>query len=131
MKPSNLSPTTIPLPDPASLDPAAELSLQVDIEALRAAVEALPPEFREVIILRELEGLSYKEIAAATSVSIGTVMSRLARARKRLQSLVPHDAPTEADHGKTSAPKTSSMPILMRSLMPSIPPNSTRTFRTA
>jgi RNA polymerase sigma-70 factor (ECF subfamily) len=45
----------------------------------------LPAEFREAIVLREMEGLSYKEIADIASVPIGTIMSRLARARKRLQ----------------------------------------------
>jgi RNA polymerase sigma-70 factor (ECF subfamily) len=49
-----------------------------------AALERLPEEFREVIVLRELEGLSYKEIAAVAAIPIGTVMSRLARARKLL-----------------------------------------------
>jgi len=49
------------------------------------AVEELPVEFREVMILRELEGMSYKEIAEMADVPIGTVMSRLARARKHLQ----------------------------------------------
>jgi RNA polymerase sigma-70 factor (ECF subfamily) len=52
---------------------------------LRRALEELPPEFRETIVLRELEGLSYKEIAAVAGVPVGTVMSRLARARERLQ----------------------------------------------
>jgi RNA polymerase sigma-70 factor (ECF subfamily) len=50
------------------------------------AMEELPVEFREVMILRELEGMSYKEIAEVTEVAIGTVMSRLARARKQLQT---------------------------------------------
>ena len=54
-------------------------------QELRQALEALPMEFREVIILRELEDCSYKEIAAITDVPLGTVMSRLARARQRLQ----------------------------------------------
>jgi len=50
----------------------------------------LPVEFREVLILRELEGLSYKEIADIAGLPLGTVMSRLARARRRLQqSLTP------------------------------------------
>ena len=53
---------------------------------LRAALEDLAVEFREAIVLRELEGLTYKEIADIADVPIGTVMSRLARARKRLQS---------------------------------------------
>jgi len=52
---------------------------------LRAALEDLPVEFREAIVLREMEGLSYKEIADIAGVPIGTVMSRLARGRKRLQ----------------------------------------------
>src|SRR5690242_4911732 len=56
-----------------------------DRERLARALEALPPRFREVLILRELEGCSYKEIAAITSIPIGTVMSALARARQRLQ----------------------------------------------
>jgi RNA polymerase sigma-70 factor (ECF subfamily) len=52
---------------------------------LKAALEELPVEFREAIVLREMEGLSYKEIADIANVPVGTVMSRLARARKRLQ----------------------------------------------
>ena len=56
-----------------------------DMEALRAALESLPLEFREALVLRELEGLSYKEIADVADVPLGTVMSRLARARRQLQ----------------------------------------------
>jgi RNA polymerase sigma-70 factor, ECF subfamily len=56
-----------------------------DRERLTRAIEDLPPRFREVLVLRELEGCSYKEIAAITSMPIGTVMSALARARQRLQ----------------------------------------------
>src|SRR5260370_39614144 len=56
-----------------------------DAETVRRAVAELPVEFREMIVLREMEGLSYKEIAVLSDVPIGTVMSRLARARKRLQ----------------------------------------------
>ena len=54
-------------------------------EALTRALDRLAPEFREVIVLRELEGLSYKEISAVAGVPVGTVMSRLSRARTRLQ----------------------------------------------
>jgi RNA polymerase sigma factor (sigma-70 family) len=54
-------------------------------ERLEQAIEELPPEFREVLILRELEGMSYKEISDISDIPIGTVISRLARARKRLQ----------------------------------------------
>jgi RNA polymerase sigma-70 factor (ECF subfamily) len=53
-------------------------------QQVRAAIEELPADFREAIILREIEGLSYKEIAAVLDVPIGTVMSRLARARGML-----------------------------------------------
>jgi len=56
-----------------------------DTDILRAALEALPLEFREALVLRELEGLSYKEIAEIAEVPVGTVMSRLARARRQLQ----------------------------------------------
>ena len=57
-------------------------------DGLRACINALPEPFREVVILRELEELSYKEIAAIAQVPIGTVMSRLARARDMLAELV-------------------------------------------
>ena len=56
-----------------------------DAEAVRGAIAGLPVEFREIVILREMEGFSYKEIADLAEVPIGTVMSRLARARKLLQ----------------------------------------------
>lgn len=58
---------------------------KVDIRLVREAMHELPMEFREVLVLREMEGLSYKEIAEMESVPLGTVMSRLARARKWLQ----------------------------------------------
>jgi len=56
-----------------------------DKERLTRALEALPPRFREVLVLRELEGCSYKEIASITSMPMGSVMSALSRARQRLQ----------------------------------------------
>jgi RNA polymerase sigma-70 factor, ECF subfamily len=56
-----------------------------DADAVRRAIADLPVEFREIVILREMEGFSYKEIADLAGVPIGTVMSRLARARKLLQ----------------------------------------------
>ena len=55
-------------------------------DSLSAAVASLPPEFREALVLREIEGFSYREIARIAGVPIGTVMSRLARARERLRS---------------------------------------------
>jgi RNA polymerase sigma-70 factor (ECF subfamily) len=57
-----------------------------DRKRLTLALETLPPRFREVLVLRELEGCSYKEIAAITSIPIGTVMSSLSRARRQLYS---------------------------------------------
>ena len=62
----------------------AALIAKADAEQLRAAIAALPPAFRETLVLRDIEGLDYREIAQATEVPIGTVMSRLARARHRL-----------------------------------------------
>jgi RNA polymerase sigma factor (sigma-70 family) len=71
--------------DPTALTSHSSALHHADRDILRAALEDLPLEFREVLILRELEGLSYKEIADVADVPIGTVMSRLARARKQLQ----------------------------------------------
>jgi RNA polymerase sigma-70 factor (ECF subfamily) len=69
-------------------NPEEQLLERVDGQALRQALDALPAEYREVIVLRELEELSYKEIAEIAGIPIGTVMSRLARARRRLQESV-------------------------------------------
>jgi RNA polymerase sigma-70 factor (ECF subfamily) len=70
------------------LDPAQLALREESREMLRQALSELPIEFREVLVLRELEGLSYKEIAAITSLPPGTIMSRLARARERLRNCV-------------------------------------------
>ena len=72
-----------------SPDPHAVYVSKVDQEQVRAAIQQLPVEFREVIILREYEELSYQEIAALLECPVGTVMSRLARARSRLRELLP------------------------------------------
>jgi RNA polymerase sigma-70 factor (ECF subfamily) len=64
--------------------PEAALIAKTDAEQLRTAIAALPTPFRETLVLRDIEGLDYREIAEATEVPIGTVMSRLARARARL-----------------------------------------------
>ena len=68
-----------------SANPSLVLTHASNREFIRQAIETLPVEFREVVVLRELEGLAYKEIADVAGVPIGTVMSRLARARKQLQ----------------------------------------------
>ncbi len=65
-------------------------------ERLTRALETLPPRFREVLVLRELEGCSYKEIASITAIPIGTVMSALARARQRLHRALTQSTPQEA-----------------------------------
>ena len=71
-----------------SNNPEIILLENMNKQLLKQALEELPVEFREVVILRELEGLSYKEIAAITAVPVGTVMSRLFYARKKLQNLL-------------------------------------------
>ena len=67
------------------LNPEGLLLQKVDTLMVRRAIEELPVEFREVLVLRELEDMSYREIAGITDLPLGTVMSRLARGRKRLQ----------------------------------------------
>jgi RNA polymerase sigma factor (sigma-70 family) len=73
---------------PSASGPPQMLERQENMQSARQAVEALPVELREVVVLRELEGLSYKEIAVAAAIPIGTVMSRLARGRERLQQIL-------------------------------------------
>jgi RNA polymerase sigma-70 factor (ECF subfamily) len=80
------------------LDPEALLMQQRTVDRVRAAIEQLPIDFREVIVLRELEGLSYKEIAGVIGSPVGTVMSRLARSRERLLAILG----SAADHGRPS-----------------------------
>ena len=74
--------------EPALGNPESILLATAQSELVRKAIEELPPEFREVVILREMEDLSYREIADIASIPVGTVMSRLARARSRLQKLL-------------------------------------------
>jgi RNA polymerase sigma-70 factor (ECF subfamily) len=84
---------------PDSSDPNPEEAvLQNDSNTLvRKAMEKLPPNYREVLILRELEGMSYKEIADITGMPAGTVMSSLSRARGRLRQIL-----TGPMHGDTA-----------------------------
>jgi RNA polymerase sigma-70 factor (ECF subfamily) len=72
-------------PSEESVSPATILEHTEDAELIRQAMDALPAEFREVLILRHQEDLSYKEIADITQIPPGTVMSRLARARAKLK----------------------------------------------
>jgi RNA polymerase sigma-70 factor (ECF subfamily) len=70
--------------DIGAFDTLSPLLRDGDQDRIREAIEELPVEYRELTILRELEGLSYKELAEVAQVPIGTVMSRLSRARKQL-----------------------------------------------
>jgi RNA polymerase sigma factor (sigma-70 family) len=68
--------------------PEAALIAKRDAERVEAAIAAIPAPFRETVVLREIDGLDYRAIARLTEVPIGTVMSRLARARRRLVAAV-------------------------------------------
>jgi RNA polymerase sigma factor (sigma-70 family) len=68
-----------------SASPATILEHSEDSDLIRQAMDALPAEFREILVLRHQEGLSYKEIADIAQIPLGTVMSRLARARDKLK----------------------------------------------
>ena len=79
-------------PDPAPT-PEEAVMRGSEVERVRRAVEAMPEPFREAVVLRDLEGLSYAEIAQVTGVPVGTVMSRLSRGRAMLaKELLPGDA---------------------------------------
>jgi RNA polymerase sigma-70 factor (ECF subfamily) len=82
------------LPDRESASPATLLEQNEESKLVRRAIDRLPDEFREILVLRHLEGLSYKEIADVTQLAPGTVMSRLARARAKLKEFL------KADGGK-------------------------------
>jgi RNA polymerase sigma-70 factor (ECF subfamily) len=75
--------------------PDMELDRKAATQSVREGLDRLPVEFREVIVLRELEGMSYKEIAEVSGVPIGTVMSRLARGRRQLQLILGSPLPKE------------------------------------
>jgi RNA polymerase sigma-70 factor, ECF subfamily len=71
-----------------SKDSYQALVSKIETKQVRAAIQALPPKFREIILLREFEELTYDEIAALMDCPVGTVMSRLARARSKLRALL-------------------------------------------
>ena len=77
--------------DPAQ-DPHTDYVNKLEREQVRCAIQQLPEEFREIIILREYEELSYQEIAVILDCPPGTVMSRLARARSKLRELLPKES---------------------------------------
>jgi RNA polymerase sigma-70 factor (ECF subfamily) len=76
---------SLPEPPDMNADPAAAAERQEDVEMLHRALARLDPEDRSILVLREMEGLSYEEIASAMSIPIGTVRSRLYRAREALR----------------------------------------------
>jgi RNA polymerase sigma factor (sigma-70 family) len=89
------APPTTPFDEPIhspeqSSNPETLLLQKADRQSLSQALEKLPANFREVLVLREIEGLSYKEIAYVVGIPIGTVMSGLARARERLRRSLSH-----------------------------------------
>ena len=88
-------------------DPETTQVLKAQTQLINDAIEKLPLEFREVVVLRELEELSYKEIAVVTGVPIGTVMSRLARARKRLHESLRELSPDDSVERVQRATSTS------------------------
>jgi len=75
------------------IDPEAILLRAADVQRVRDSIERLPADLRAVLVLRDMEGLSYKEIAGTLEVPIGTVMSRLSRARERLAAMLVEPAP--------------------------------------
>jgi RNA polymerase sigma-70 factor, ECF subfamily len=85
-------------PADALQDPHKDFANKVEREQVRVAIQQLPVEFREIIMLREYEELSYQEIAGLLECPIGTVMSRLARARSKLRDLL-------SDRQQSASPK--------------------------
>ena len=88
---------------PASADPAVLWEQRAQRGRVNAAIEALAPAFREVIVLRELEEMSYEEIAQVAGIPIGTVMSRLSRARAALRAALQDEAANSNLGGKRDA----------------------------
>jgi len=82
--------------DHTTSNPEAVLLAAARSDMVTRALEELPVALREIVILRELEGMSYQEIADVAAVPVGTVMSRLSRARARLQKLLAAANPAEA-----------------------------------
>jgi RNA polymerase sigma-70 factor (ECF subfamily) len=96
------------LPDDAERLPGRELSPQQAYDEahfdgdVQAALDALPPDFRAAVVLCDLEGLPYEEIAAVLGIKIGTVRSRIHRGRSQLREALAHRAPTAS--GQAPAP---------------------------
>jgi RNA polymerase sigma-70 factor, ECF subfamily len=87
---------TVHTKDEVHADAESKMVSRTESERVSRALEALPETFREVLVLREIEGLSYKEIADVTGVPMGTVMSSLSRARQKLREQLQTPARKEA-----------------------------------
>lgn len=91
------------MPAPASDEPPSIAMRKADREQINAAIAALPVPYREVLVLRELEDLSYVDIARIADIPVGTVMSRLARARGLMRtSLAPGGRPVLRNVARTA-----------------------------
>lgn len=80
-------------------DPESLLLRKLEQERIDRAIDGLPPVFREVIVLRELEAMSYEEISLVAGVPAGTVMSRLARGRALMRKALMRDEQKDGSHG--------------------------------
>ena len=91
--------------EPAADQPGPEASMlkSADRQMVREAIQSLPPEYREVIVLHEMEGMSYKEVAQVADIPLGTVMSRLSRARGRLERALSDKASGNSKRGPREA----------------------------
>jgi RNA polymerase sigma factor (sigma-70 family) len=97
-------------------DPECQLLESIESDALARLMEDLPAEYRDVLLLREVEELSYEEIASVSGAPIGTVMSRLSRARLALRTLWKQHAETESTHAAPA--QVSGAPAVKPALVP-------------
>ncbi|MGV2291456.1 RNA polymerase sigma factor [Trinickia sp. YCB016] len=98
-------------------DPQTVLIRDEDVRLVHAALEKLPVEFREVLILRELEDMSYRDIAAIADLPVGTVMSRLARGRRKLAAVL-HASEASGAGAAQGAPASRAAPESRRDVPP-------------
>ncbi|MCG8555951.1 MAG: RNA polymerase sigma factor, partial [Proteobacteria bacterium] len=90
--------------DELAVQPDAQLAREQDRQRLWKALNRLPGEFRSVILLSDVEGMSHDEIAAIERIAVGTVKSRLSRGRRRLRELLRPPASTRPPAGNLSGP---------------------------
>jgi RNA polymerase sigma factor (sigma-70 family) len=103
--------------DSSYANPETDLIAKADEAHLRTVIEKLPPEFREALVLRDIQGLEYREIAQITSVPVGTVMSRLARARRRLINTLAQDVRADSQVKTLSSGKLKTLKAGLVSLI--------------